>query len=457
MKKKIAKLLNSGKLNGKPVVIFGIVGTTYEALKILSNNQVDVQGIIASEEEVNKIKKFFGIKLYTFEQFNILFNQNVNLLIDRNVYKSFSGLMYHSKFRINNNLFVDFEILKGLEFIHYFALQILWGIVEFPSTFKKNVKKAVGQITILKRYLDEFRYIEKGRKVYNRIQKSYKEAMPILVYDYSGLGDVFVLSGLLSGNKHKIENGKFVLTVIGNASLKVAKLFNISNIISLTNEESLYLSHFAKILGDEYKVYSITPFSRVMYTEKISNSLAGCKINMLDMYKYLFFHLQESDNFSYPVLNEDELCVKKLFEQNNLEKGNTVILSPYANTVVGYSVDFWIELSEKLNEKGYCVCTNCGRNEKAIPGTKRFSFGLEIAQKVLDYAGFFIAIRNGFCDIVCNSDAKKIIIYPIYDLFNSDVYEFCSLKKMGIGKNFIELQWKYEKYEELGNIVLKYL
>lgn len=146
-----------------------------------------------------------------------------------------------------------------------------------------------------------------------------------------------------------------------------------------------------------------------------------------------------------------------MFEQNNLEKGNTIILSPYANTVVGYSVDFWIQLSEKLSEKGYCICTNCGANEKEIPGTKRFSFGFEIAQKVLDYAGFFIAVRNGFCDIVCNSDAKKIIIYPIYNLFNSDVYEFCSLKKMGIGKNYIELQWRYEKYEELGNIVLKYL
>ena len=213
--------------------------------------------------------------------------------------------------------------------------------------------------------------------------------------------------------------------------------------------------HWIKVCGNENKAYAITPFSRVMYTEIISNSLAGCKINMLDMYKYLFLGLQQEDKVKYPHKKINEKEIEKIFLENKLKPEKTVILSPYANTVIGFPTEFWIGLASKLKEKGYCVCTNCSGDEKEIMGTIRLSVGLDIVEAVLNEAGYLIAMRSGFCDIVSNSDAYKIIIYPLYYLFNSDVYEFCSLKKMGIGKNYTEIQWRYERYDELAECILK--
>lgn len=454
MKQKLAHLLGNNVLDDRPIFLFGNTEYTYEALKIFANNQRSVTGIIASEQEVKQLKNLYGIDLYIYEKVRLLYENKINILISVREYKTFCQLLFDDGFQINKNLFVDYGILDGFELLRYQVIEWKCFLRNIKNKWNKVVNK---KIHILMNYLNEYYYIRRGMQIYNRIQKEYQSTIPILVYDYSGLGDVFVFCGLLAHNSEKIVGKEYILTVIGGSSKKVAKMFNINNVCALTNEESIYLSHFAKFLGDKYCIKSITPFSRVMYAECISPSLAGSKINMLDMYKYVFFELDKSDTFQYPFICMEEEVIDKLFKDYGLEPYNTVILSPYANTIVGYPIDFWIDLSEKLKEKGYCVCTNCGGNEKEIPGTIRFSFGLEIAEKVLDYAGYFIALRNGFCEIVCHSTAKKILIYPIYDIFNSNVYDFCSLKKMGIGRNYIEIKWKYSNYKKLEEKMLTIL
>ena len=98
--------------------------------------------------------------------------------------------------------------------------------------------------------------------------------------------------------------------------------------------------------------------------------------------------------------------------------------------------------------------TQCAGREKPIKGAKSFPFPLEKAEAVLDYAGYFLGLRSGFCDLICNSEAFKYVINPDYPIFNSNVYEFCSFYKMNIGKNIKEICWGYEDMKTLQECVI---
>lgn len=143
-----------------------------------------------------------------------------------------------------------------------------------------------------------------------------------------------------------------------------------------------------------------------------------------------------------------------------MEKNNSVILAPYANSVDLLDFEFWENLSIRLLDKGYKVFTNVSKDsEKAILGTDPIMFHIEIAQLILKEAGYFVGLRSGFCDVVCNAECKKIILYPntVFDI--GDVYDTSSFEKMGIGKNMYEIKCKWGgdnyNYAELMEKVVK--
>ena len=54
---------------------------------------------------------------------------------------------------------------------------------------------------------------------------------------------------------------------------------------------------------------------------------------------------------------------------------------------------------------------------------------------LLEYAGYFIGLRSGFCDIVSSAKCRKVVIYPAktaradYSEHRTEI-EFCGLKRM---------------------------
>ncbi len=295
-----------------------------------------------------------------------------------------------------------------------------------------------------------------GYYVYRKISKDNAVGSKmILNYDYSGLGDIFVFSLFLSENE--VFCNDYILTVRGNSEKKIVDLFGLKNVIVLKNRESKALANLGRIGGDEFKIRNITPFSYHFYTDVIQNQLAGMKFNMLDIYKYQMFELGESAIIRYPD-NESkaqEAFCKKIFTEKGLKVGRTVILSPFANTIKEYPKSFWRELAVNLQELGFSVATNCGPNEIEIQGTIRLSPKFDEVEGFMDCAGYFVGLRSGFCDLICNSRAKKIIIYPQCEIFNSDIYMFCSFERMNIGQKIKEIKWNYTDYDKLKSEVIK--
>lgn len=436
-----------------PIFLYGLNLENYEAIKIMTNRHVYPHGIIATEV-INKSEKLYGIKIFTLDEVLDKYGSNSVIIINLVDFKKIASILLKHKYAIKKNLYIDFSLISGLNKA-YLLITKLKLVCHIPIKNVNRDNSMLHLITCIKENIKHFIKLIYGFRIYTMIQKQYDAHIPLLVYDYSGLGDVYIFCMLIYNNYEQIYHGKFAVSVIGNGCKEVTKLFSLKNVHSLTANQSSYLSAFLRFCGEKYQIFSITPFPGQIYSDVISKSVAGRKLNMLDVYKYGLFGLDESSTVSYPSIPKDITFAQKLFKENKLIPGKTVIISPYANTVIGYSLSLWSSITLKLNEMGYTVCTNCNGREEELPGTIRLSYPIDKAESVVNYAGFFVAIRNGFCDIICNTECKKIIIYPIYEIFNSTLFDFCSFTKMNIGRNIEEIQWGYDNLNILAEHVIK--
>jgi hypothetical protein len=276
-----------------------------------------------------------------------------------------------------------------------------------------------------------------GYYLYCRIQRHFPKST-VLIYDYSGIGDVYVFCLYIKANYDKIAEGNFVIVFNNKVLCKIFNLFELKNFFFISKINAKHLTHFSLVAPDILNVRNITPFPRYNFTD-LSFRFGGVFLNMAEMYKYQMFNLPETASIEYPVLKPDRGEVEEIFTFNGLIDGKTVILSPIAKTCIGYSDAFWKNLAQELKFRGFVVCTNTIEKKDVIEGTIPIFFSFQNSEAVLNRAGLFIALRSGLCDVVCNTECKKIILYPEYRIFNSSLYDFCSLEKMGIGKNYIEI------------------
>ncbi|MFR1017841.1 MAG: hypothetical protein ACLS5Z_05940 [Clostridium fessum] len=445
LKTKVERLIDKYNLSQNQVGLCYLYGEYYEAAKIFQNNGIFPKAIITVFDN-EKGKEYSGIPVKSIKEF---FEDNSNpcILVDQQTYLFYKDELNEAGFFCGKNLFVDFNE----------RVNIYSKIYITKKEIEKIQKKLLGKIQALKTYTKSLLDLISGYKVYIDIYKKYNKLnKPIYVYDYSGMGDVYVFCLLLKANISQIAPRGMILTVIGGVSERVTKLFDMSElvtVIKLTKTESKNLTYLANVAEEKLNIHPMTPFPAHVYTDFYSHYLYGKKLNMLEAYSYTMFSLKKPAVI-YPDLKIGIEQVKELFDKFELEEGNTVIISPYANTIIGYEPLFWEQIVVELIKKGFTVCTNCAGREKPIKGAKSFPFPLEKAEAVLDYAGYFLGLRSGFCDLICNSEAFKYVINPDYPIFNSNVYEFCSFYKMNIGKNIKEICWGYEDMKTLQECII---
>ena len=101
---------------------------------------------------------------------------------------------------------------------------------------------------------------------------TYPQVEKVFLCPYPGTGDIFLV-GLYYGifcRKHGIR--KVVMTVVGNGAKRVAELFDIENIIVLSQMESDDLLLFVRVAGLEE---SRTPVCNDSYLQMMGKRLRG--------------------------------------------------------------------------------------------------------------------------------------------------------------------------------------
>ena len=131
-------------------------------------------------------------------------------------------------------------------------------------------------------------------------------------------------------------------------------------------------------------------------------------------YKETVFKLPLDTELIPPIINTPtDFQKQRLHESYVLDKGRTIILTPYANSTANLEESFWARLVSELKQKNkdYVIYTNVASpRAKVITGTTpivtTFTELFYLAEKV----NCFIGLRSGILDLLAFTNARLLYV-----------------------------------------------
>lgn len=393
------QLIESKVLDSKRIIAFGTNKPTEKTVLYLKAKGYHVVGIIDNDRSKHG-KKMLGIDVFSPDLLKKKYGDNVAVLIASQYFESMSLQLKSYGYKEGT------EIFQTIKYTNY-------------DISKDDFDQKIADL-------------KRGASIYQRIVDKYGEDCSIIICPYKGLGDVYFICSYLEAYLQNNLIKKYVLTVIGGSCKRIARMFEIENIEVLPTDESDCLIDFYRILDrkdNNMKVLS----HNYLHTDILKNFEFNNRLSWGILLKQCVMNLNVSTPRKEPRRSNGFNKIQKLINEKGLEQGKTVILSPYANTIVRLDDGLWEELADYYTAKGYVVCTNSiGKEEPPISGTVGIEFDLEDAVEVVEYAGTFIGLRSGLCDVISSAKAEKHIIYPTKESL------FFNISDMGIGDNVHE-------------------
>lgn len=309
---------------------------------------------------------------------------------------------------------------------------------------KQKIRKIASRISLAKAVGTYCNHVRAGYQIYRELKTIYGDDCAIMFCPHKGTGDIYAIGLYLDSFIAKKNISKFVFLFRGNAEKKVSELFPIFDraIDKLifddikTAELSNYLTFMGEDCTDIIQIHHCSLNRQLVVTSGVEGFHG---ISMMDMYVRVCFGLPENSQKSTPQFNELNQKIILEFQKKSLKPGKTVIISPYSTCISPLPNWFWGDIVKELKRNGYTVCTNsAGAHEPVIEGTVPIFFSYRDAIAALEYAGFFIAVRSGLCDIISSASCKKFVFYPNKVFFcpPNRTLEYVGLENMGLCKDF---------------------
>ena len=270
---------------------------------------------------------------------------------------------------------------------------------------------------ILMNLLMNYVLIIVGRFLLNNFQMKENREKNYVLVSSKNMGDLLALYRSL--NELKYRNGFANITLISDAMFE-------------TPLKALKVND-----------YHIVPFWKIIAMGKELQACPDRYPNIVQSAPWLLYGIENKNPHGVvPPLpcSVSEKSLKAIFPFDDM-KGNTVILSPYEQTVTNYGLkllpmEFWVMLANRLQKHGFYVFTNCnGKTEQVIEGTTRFFPRMGELAGSVQYAGYCVSMRSGFSDWISSAHLKKeMVLYPtrrFYEYYNlkmlwgkTDVFEY---------------------------------
>lgn len=276
--------------------------------------------------------------------------------------------------------------------------------------------------------------LERGLVLQKEQSKKFPDYLKVLC-PFEALGDICFAMSYLPHFLAAREIARCVICVIGQVCAQVVKLFGDYPVETFSQKEMDEIIQAVLYIGDRN---SFIAHQDRPYVIDLHKALYTKNIPLEQIYCCGVFGLPKETEPYRPV------CWKPCRDLNKIPKGKSVILSPYAKSVTAIPGHVWRQIVEDYTEQGFQCFTNVVGDEKPLEGTLPVSPKLAEIQPLAEYAGTFIGIRSGLCDVLRYADCMKIALYPDYNYCDTkwkavDMYALEGWENLVIKDDFV---WK---------------
>lgn len=360
-----------GAFNNGNIYVFGHTEASIELIKIFQKDNIIVQGILDNNK--SKCGTYdLGVEIISPCNLNVKESEDIIVCIVSRAYASMNSQL--------SSLGFKGKVLKLLDYNTFSEYSL--------ST---DVLKAKWERMI------------RGKKTLDKVLSCYCNHF-IVICPFNALGDVYYAMSFLDYYKKINGLGKIAIVVVGESCANVVALFNKYPVVTLTQfdmDEFVQAVMYAK-LSETFIVHHDRPYSN--YSIRL---LKYKLIPFVDFYRIGIYGLSNN------VLPAKPKYLDVYDDLGSILKGKSVIVSPYAKSIINLPMDFWCKIIKKFIDEGYKVFSNLIGDEEPIDGTIGLkNIKIQELQSLVEYAGCFISLRSGLCDVLLNADCRKIAIYP---------------------------------------------
>ncbi len=316
--------------------------------------------------------------------------------------------------------------------------------VEIYSLYDFSEMERMNEFWKKENYEKEIEVINQGALIYEKLKQKER----LIIFPPPALGDIFIGCLSLQDYAKKIKSKNLKIVVSSKGAYKVTQLFEINNVVIISEREMDALVKFTDFYGES--------------GEDIICSWGGA-FWLMSMYQKVpfaqycakYFYGLERYSMRFPSIWDED--IKDELASLGLVEGKTIILAPYANSVEELPIQFWEKLTEKLLKMKYCVVTNIVGMQKPVKGTMGIQIPLRQIGSYLEFAGCFIALRSGLCDVAGQSRCKQIIFFRDQQCgFHTSVLECYDMHAENISADAIQCLYD-DDFERSIDRVVNYL
>ena len=384
----IDKMIDRSELEKKYIFLFGHCEASEQMLTYLKTKGYTITGIL--DNNVNKHgNRAMGVMIYSADYILEYKADETVVLIASRAFEAMKAILLQKGYRGHIVKVVDYNT-----FVEYSLSE---------ETYKRKYER-----------------VQRGMSTLVKI-KEENDGEFLFICPYNALGDVYYAMAYLPYYVEKTGINKYSIVVVGEGCKKVAEMFTRKKIHILAIDEMDELLQAVVYTEDDKTL--IVHHDRP-YTNDMTRFINVGNISFRDMYCCGVYGLPKG------TLPTKPLYCKPFQNIDLLDERKSVIISSDAKSVVGIPSEFWTDIIKEYKKNGFSVYTNVVKNEKPLEDTIPISIPIGEMISAVEYAGYFIGIRSGLCDIIMTANCEKIVIFPDvhYSITNVKVYDFFKLE-----------------------------
>lgn len=366
------------KLTDKRIFLFGHCNATLELIDLLQSKSLKVTAIL-DNSEAKQGQEYKGAI--------VVYPGHINELAGKNP-KGDSIVLITSRFYAS--------MLKQLRELGYD------GPVRKLIDYNTYAEYSLSDDTIARMTARE----RHGEELLNALSEKYPGYFKTFC-PFNALGDIYFMMSYWGAFAKSRNIGYAVFCVPNSVLADVIHMFGDYPVEVYEQKEldamiqaALYTRDINSYIAHQDRPYVVN-LSKALYIKKIS---------LEQIYCCGVYGLPKD---TVPVKpNAKRLIYKDI---DSIPENKSVIISPYAKSVMALDSRVWEEAVRYYTVKGYKCYTNVVGDEKPLEGTEAISPSLLEIRSVVERAGTFIGIRSGLCDVIREARAKKIALYPDYN------------------------------------------